>query len=100
MAMARTWIAERSSAPMRLVYSTRSPATLLYTAELADIAAARSDGLTADIVYTRSAPPDWAGRPGRLDASRRRILAGPAGPPTRRSSSAGQPDSWKASPAR
>ena len=79
MAMARTWIAERSSAPMRLVYSTRSPATLLYNAELADIAA-RSDGLTADIVYTRSAPPGWAGRPGRLDASRLRDLAGPVGP--------------------
>jgi ferredoxin-NADP reductase len=79
MAMARSWITERSKAPMRLIYSTRSPDTLLYAGELAGIAA-RGDGLTADIVYTRSAPTGWAGRPGRLDATRLRDLAGPADP--------------------
>lgn len=79
MAMARTWITERSSAPMWLIYSTRSPATLLYAGELAAITA-RDDGLRADIVYTRAAPPGWGGPPGRLNASRLRDLAGPVGP--------------------
>jgi ferredoxin-NADP reductase len=79
MAMARTWISERSSAPMRLVCSTRRPDTLLYAHELAEIAG-RGDGLRADIVYTRSAPPGWAGRPGRLDASSLSELAGPVDP--------------------
>jgi ferredoxin-NADP reductase len=77
MAMARTWIAEGSQAPMRLICSTRSPGTLLYAAELESIAA-RGDALMADIVYTRSAPPGWAGPVGRLDADRLRDLAWPA----------------------
>jgi ferredoxin-NADP reductase len=79
MAMARTRITSGSSAVMRLVYSTRSPATLLYAAELESLAA-RDDGLTAEVIYTRAAPPAWNGPVGRLDASRLRELAEPLGP--------------------
>jgi len=77
MAMARTRIASGNRAPMRLIYSTRSRDTLLYAAELERIAASHT-GLTVDVVYSRTAPPGWAGRVGRLDAGR---LAGLAGPP-------------------
>lgn len=79
MAMARTRIASGSTAVMRLVYSTRSPDTLLYAAELQDLAA-RPDGLTADVIYTRSAPPGWPGPVGRLTAARLQELAQPLGP--------------------
>ncbi len=54
---------------MRLIYSTRRPATLLYAGELQRLAA-RGSGLDVDIVYTRKAPPGWAGPVGRLDARR------------------------------
>jgi ferredoxin-NADP reductase len=76
MAMARTRAATGSTAPMRLVYSTRGPATLLYAAELQRLAAPGT-GLGIDIVYTREAPAGWAGPVGRLDARRLLDLAGP-----------------------
>jgi ferredoxin-NADP reductase len=79
MAMARTRTASGSTAVMRLVYSTRSPATLLYAAELETLAA-RDDGLTADVIYTRAAPPGWAGPVGRLSAGQLQRLAEPLGP--------------------
>jgi ferredoxin-NADP reductase len=79
MAMARTRIASGSTAVMRLACSTRSPATLLYTAEMQALAA-RSDGLTADVIYTRAAPPGWTGPVGRLGAARLQELAEPLGP--------------------
>jgi ferredoxin-NADP reductase len=78
MAMARTRIASGSTAVMRLVYSTRSPATLLYAAEVQSLAA-RDDGLTADVIYTRAAPPSRNGPVGRLGASRLKELAEPLG---------------------
>ena len=59
MAMARTRAATGSTAPMRLIYSTRSPATLLYAAELQRLAASGT-GLNIDIAYTREAPAGWA----------------------------------------
>ncbi len=76
MAMARSRIASGSAAPMRLIYSTRSPGTLLYAAELERIAD-RHPGLSVDIVYTRAGPPGWGGRIGRLDAMSLAALAGP-----------------------
>jgi ferredoxin-NADP reductase len=76
MAMARTRAATGGTAPMRLIYSTRSPATLLYAAELQRLAAPGS-GLNIDIAYTREAPAGWAGPVGRLDARRLLDLAGP-----------------------
>jgi ferredoxin-NADP reductase len=79
MAMARTRIASGSAAMMRLVYSTRSPATLLYAAEMQSLMA-RDDGLAADIIYTRAVPPGWNGPVGRLRAGRLQELAEPLGP--------------------
>ena len=79
MAMVRTRITSGSTAPMRLIYSTRSPATLLYADELRRIAAHDAD-LTVDIAYTRAAPPGWAGEIGRLNAGRLRALAAPPAP--------------------
>jgi len=76
MAMARSRIASGSAAPMRLIYSTRSPGTLLYAAELERIADGHP-GLPVDIVYTRAGPPGWGGRIGRLDAMSLAALAGP-----------------------
>jgi ferredoxin-NADP reductase len=76
MAMARTRAAAGSAAPMRLIYSTRGPATLLYAAELQRVAASGT-GLDIDIVYTREAPDGWTGPVGRLDARRLLNLAGP-----------------------
>jgi ferredoxin-NADP reductase len=76
MAMVRTRAASGSIAPMRLIYSTRRPGTLLYSGELAGLAAS-GDGLGVHIVYTRQAPPGWDGPAGRLDGDRLRMLAGP-----------------------
>jgi ferredoxin-NADP reductase len=76
MAMVRTRIASGSQAPMRLIYSTRSPDTLLYAAELERIAAG-GGGLSVDLVYTRAAPPGTRARTGRLDGDRLAALAGP-----------------------
>jgi ferredoxin-NADP reductase len=78
MAITRTRITSGSAAPMRLIYSTRSPDTLLYADELNRIAGQHA-GLAVDIVYTRTAPPGWGGRPGRLDAERLAALTGPQG---------------------
>ena len=76
MAMARTRAATGAVAPMRLIYSTRSPATVLFAADLQGLAAPGT-GLDIDIVYTRGAPEGWAGPVGRLNASQLRDLAGP-----------------------
>ncbi len=97
MAMVRTRITSGSTAPMRLIYSTRSPATLLYAGEL-QRAGARDANLNVVIAYTRAAPPGWAGEIGRLDAAgsgpwrHRGFLVSSA-------LSAGRRDSWRARPA-
>jgi ferredoxin-NADP reductase len=63
MAMVRARDRADPGVPMRLVYSVRSPADVLYAAELAE---RRAAGLPVDLVYTRRAP---VGQPvGRLDA--------------------------------
>jgi ferredoxin-NADP reductase len=79
MAMARARAAAGCRTPMRLVYSTRSPGTLLYAAELGRLAT-QDDGLGVDIVYTRSAPPGWPGRTGRLDSGWADALGWPRPP--------------------
>ncbi|MEO3809470.1 ferredoxin reductase [Sphaerisporangium sp. B11E5] len=50
-------------APFRLVYSTRTPASLLYAGELAS-----GPGVEIVLAYTREAPPGSSRPPGRLDA--------------------------------
>nr|WP_221475857.1 ferredoxin reductase [Sphaerisporangium rubeum] len=51
-------------APFRLVYSTRTPATLLYGDELA-----AATGVEIVLAYTREAPPGSARPPSRVDAT-------------------------------
>ena len=54
------------SAPFRLLYSVRSPASAYYGAELDDLA--RSPLLAVTYVYTREAPAGSSRQPRRLDA--------------------------------
>jgi ferredoxin-NADP reductase len=76
MAMVRTRVASGSITPMRLIYSTRGPDTLLYGEELQRLGA-QDPGLRVDLVYTRSGPPGWTGPVGRLDATKLTTLAWP-----------------------
>ncbi len=65
MAMLRARRLAGVRAPFRLVYSVRSPTSALYGEEL-DTLAADGSGLEVERVYTRSAPPGWAGTVGRV----------------------------------
>jgi ferredoxin-NADP reductase len=76
MAMVRTRIARGSTTPMRLVYSTRTPDTVLYGDQLRRLAE-RDPALRVDLVYTRRAPAGWEDPVGRLDAARLATLAWP-----------------------
>lgn len=59
VAMLRAHAVAQSSAPMRLLYSVRTPADRFFADEL--------DTLTdVDYVYTRATPPDWPAKPGRV----------------------------------
>jgi ferredoxin-NADP reductase len=80
MAMVRTREAAGSKTPFRLVYSVRSPDTVLYTEELAE-RQRRGDGLDVSFVYTRTTPPGWPVPPGRINAG---VLASAGWPPDRR----------------
>ena len=77
MAMIRTREAAGSKAPFRLVYSVRSPDTELYKNELAE-RQRRGDGLDVTYVYTRTTPPGWPVRPGRISPG---VLASAGWPP-------------------
>lgn len=50
---------------VRMLYSVRSPEDAIYRDEVVSAAAA---GVDVRWVYTRSAPPDWEGTVGRVDA--------------------------------
>jgi ferredoxin-NADP reductase len=76
MAMVRTRVASASPTPMRLLYSTRTPETVLYGDELCRLAE-RDPQLDVALVYTRRAPAGWSGPVGRLDAARLATLAWP-----------------------
>ena len=76
MAMVRTRITSASPTPMRLVYSTRTPDTVLYGDELRRLAE-REPQLDVELVYTRRAPEGREGPVGRLDAARLATLAWP-----------------------
>jgi ferredoxin-NADP reductase len=76
MAMVRTRVASASPTPMRLLYSTRTPDTVLYGDELHRLAE-RDPQLNVALVYTRRAPAGWSGPVGRLDAARLATLARP-----------------------
>jgi ferredoxin-NADP reductase len=75
-AMLRHRAAAGSTAPVRLLYSLRTPSDAIYRAELDE--QARRPGVEVVEVYTRVAPPGWRGYARRLDAE---ILAEVAWPP-------------------
>lgn len=64
----RTHIASGNTAPVRLLYSVRTPEYVYFRDELDSLAA--SAGAQVTIQYTRHAPPAWEGTVGRLDAAR------------------------------
>jgi ferredoxin-NADP reductase len=66
MAMIRAHAASASPAPMRLLYSVRTPADAFYAAELTTLA---DPAVRVDWAYTRSAPPGSARPAGRVDAA-------------------------------
>ena len=63
MAMIRARSQAGSAAPFRLVYSVRTPADVIYAAELDDRA---RHGLSLSYVWTRTAPPGPPARVGRI----------------------------------
>jgi ferredoxin-NADP reductase len=68
MAMVRSRASAGSTAPFRLMYSVREPASAYYRDELR--AASDPDrGLTLTYAYTRATPKDWPRPPGRIDAA-------------------------------
>ena len=75
VAMIRAHEDARSTAPMQLLYSLRTPDDALYRDELT--------GPSASTVttwhYTRAAPDDWPGRPGRITADDLRLKTLPPG---------------------
>jgi ferredoxin-NADP reductase len=68
MAMVRARALAGSRVPFRMVYSTRSPSTLIYAGELRH--RVRDDpGLDVAYAFTRQAPPGATRPAGRLDAA-------------------------------
>jgi ferredoxin-NADP reductase len=66
MAMIRSRVLARSTAPFRLLYSVREPGAVLYREELQALSDQdHSLGLT--YAYTRVAPKDWPRPAGRID---------------------------------
>jgi ferredoxin-NADP reductase len=78
MAMIRHRSAAGSSAPTRLLYSSRAIEDVIYREEL-DRLAAGGDGLEVLHTLTRSRPPGWSGYDRRIDAEMLAEVAWPAG---------------------
>ena len=74
--MLRHRAAVGSDVPTRLVYSSRTLAEVIYRSELDELAG-RRDGLELVQTLTRDAPPDWAGRTGRVDETLLREVSWP-----------------------
>jgi ferredoxin-NADP reductase len=77
MAMIRHRIAGGGSAPMRLLYSSRTIEDVIYRTEL-DAVAARRDGIEIFHTLTRAQPEGWTGYSRRIDAELLREVAWPA----------------------
>jgi len=77
MAMIRHRAATASTIPMRLLSSWRSVDEVIYREELERLAAAGT-GLEVVHTLTRSQPPAWSGRRGRIDAGMLAEVAWPA----------------------
>ena len=67
MAMARARRDAATGVPFRLLYSVRGAENAIYRDELLGFDG--SGGVDVTWAYTRSAPPTWTGRVGRLDAA-------------------------------
>jgi len=81
MAMIRAHEASENASPFRLLYSVRSPDTVIYRDELTALGASSSK-LDIEYVYTRVVPGGWPTPPKRLDADTllARILPADAAP--------------------
>jgi ferredoxin-NADP reductase len=66
-AMLRRRIETGDATPMRLLYSSRTPADVIYAAELGSAAAL--EGVEVIHTYTRSQPEGWTGYARRIDAA-------------------------------
>ncbi len=66
----RAMLRVRGSTPVRLLYSARSPAEVIYRDELAALAE-----VEVHLVYTREWPEGWQGHRGRIDAALLAALA-------------------------
>jgi ferredoxin-NADP reductase len=64
-AMIRHRMAIGSTVPLRLLYSSRSAAELIYRDELH--AAGAAAGIDVEVTLTREWPEDWSGHRGRID---------------------------------
>ncbi len=79
MAMIRHRAAAGSQAPVRLLYSVRSPEEVIYQDEL-NARAAAGDGFELFYTYTRAQPPGWQGYARRIDQEMLREVSAPLGP--------------------
>jgi ferredoxin-NADP reductase len=77
MAMIRHRAVAGSSAPTRLLYSSRTLGDVIYREELDELTA-REDGLEVFHTLTRSQPEGWSGYGRRIDAEILREVAWPA----------------------
>jgi ferredoxin-NADP reductase len=77
MAMIRHRAATASSAPVRLLYSSRTLEDVIYRAELDELTA-RGDGFELFLTLTRSQPEGWTGYARRIDAEILEEVAWPA----------------------
>lgn len=75
--MIRHRLATGSTAPMRLLYSSRTIEDVIYHAELEEVAAA-GDGVEVVHTLTRAQPEGWNGYARRIDAEMLREVAWPA----------------------
>jgi len=75
MAMLRHRAAAHSTTPVRLLYSSRTQADVIYREELERLA---GDGLTVHHTLTREKPAGWKGFTRRIDAELVREVAWPA----------------------
>jgi ferredoxin-NADP reductase len=78
MAIVRHRAAVGSSAPCTLLFSSRTPADIIYGAELETLAA-RNDGLRVVHTLTREQPEGWTGYSRRIDAQMLADVLGTAG---------------------
>lgn len=76
MAMIRSWVAGGSTLPIRLLYSSRSYAEVIYRDELAHLVTSNTR-LEVVQTLTRAQPPGWTGYHRRIDTAMLREVAWP-----------------------